>query len=431
MMRTPTIPRPGTARAALAHRDFRTLWTGMFASNIGTWIQNVVLPAYVYDRTGAAWTVGVMVFAQLGPMLLLSLLAGVVADRVDRRRILLVGLIAQMVCSIGLFALVAADAALAALVAVQAGVGVANAFAGPAYAAALPALVGPQDLKGAIALNSVQLNGARVVGPVVAAVLATWGVTTSQLLLVNAATYLFVIAAVTRLRLGRPAGGDSGDKGWARLSSGIRIVRARRDLARLLISMASFSLISLPYIGLFPAVAEENFGIEARSSTFKWLYAVWGSGALVGALAVGTVLVAWDTRRLIRRGFGAFGILLALFAIVSSPAWAFGIGFLLGAAYFATTTAMLTLVQARLADHERGRVMSLWFMAFGGTVPVGNLVFAPVVDAAGARGVLLLGAVWAVALVWVCDIARLDSASRRDGSALEQGLDHSFESRHP
>lgn len=430
MLKTPRTPRPGSARAALAHRDFRTLWTGMFASNIGTWIQNVVLPAYVYDRTGAAWAVGLMVFAQLGPMLLLSLLAGVVADRVDRRRILLVGLLAQMVLSVGLFALVASEAALAALIAVQAGVGIANAFAGPAYSAALPALVGPRDLKGAIALNSVQLNGARVIGPVIAAILATWGFTTAQLLLVNAATYLFVIAAVMRLHLGVRAGVDIGEQGWARLSSGIRIVRQRADLRRLLVTMASFSLISLPYIGLFPAVAEENFGIAARSSTFKWLYAVWGSGALVGALAVGTVLVGWDTRRVIRRGFGAFAVLLAAFAVVSSPVAAFVIGFGLGAAYFATTTALLTLVQARIADHERGRVMSLWFMAFGGTVPVGNLIFAPVVDAAGARGVLLLGAVWAAILVGACDMVRLDARSGRRDSDLEESLDDPFEPRH-
>lgn len=417
--------RPGSARAALGHAGFRQLWFGAFASNIGTWIQNVVLPAYIYARTGKAWAVGLVVFAQLGPLLLLSLPAGVIADRVDRRRLLIAMNTVQMMCAMALFPLVAWETPLWSIVMVQLGIGVANALAAPAYSAAIPALVGERDLPGAISLNSVQLNGSRVVGPVIAAVLALWGVSTSQFFLVNAATYLFVIIALWRLRLPSVARRTDGPRGWRQLAVGVQIVRGRPALARLVLSLMTFSLISLPYVGLFPAVAEMNFGIPAGSATFKWLYATWGMGAMLGALAIGTVLVGWDIRRVIRRGFAAFAVLLGVFAVVSAPWAAFIVGFGLGIAYFATTTAMMTVFQSRVADHERGRVMSLWFMAFGGTVPVGNLIFGPVIDAVGARWVLLLGAVWAAGLAWWCDIARIDR------STPPQSVHDSLEPRHP
>lgn len=425
--RTPneSTPRPGSARAALNYSGFKQLWIGAFASNIGTWMQNVVLPAYLYHRTGKAWVVGVVVFAQLGPLLVLSLPAGVLADRVDRRRWLIGMNAIQMACSAMLFPLVAWETAIWSILLVQLGIGIANAMAAPAFSAAIPALVGTRDLPGAISLSSAQLNGSRVLGPVIAAVLALWGVTTAQFFLVNAGTYLFVIGALWRLRLPTVVRHDDGRRGWRQLGAGFQIVRHRPVLARLLLALSTYSFISLPYVGLFPAVAEMNFGIEARSGMFKWLYATWGLGAMLGALAIGTVLVGWDVRRVIRSGFAAFALLLGIFAVVRAPWAAFLVGFGLGIAYFATTTAMLTLFQARLADNERGRVMSLWFMAFGGTVPVGNLIFGPVIDVVGARWVLLLGAVWAGVLAWWLNGARLGPSN------ASEDVDHSFQSRHP
>src|ERR1700709_2169587 len=116
--------RPGTARAAFAYPDFRRMWFGSFSSNVGTWMQNVVLPAYVYQRTGSASVVGLLVFAQLGPLLVLSIPAGVIADRFDRRRWLIAMQIVQMAFSVALAPLVAADAPIWALFVVAFGVGV-------------------------------------------------------------------------------------------------------------------------------------------------------------------------------------------------------------------------------------------------------------------------------------------------------------------
>ena len=152
-----------------------------FASNVGTWMQNVVLPAYVYDRTGKASVVGLLVFAQLGPLLLLSIPAGVIADRFDRRRWLIAMQIVQLLFSLALFPLAATDAPIWSLFLVALGVGVGNALNAPAWSAMLPTLVSLDDLAGSISLNSTMINGSRVIGPIIVAVLAPRAVSASRL----------------------------------------------------------------------------------------------------------------------------------------------------------------------------------------------------------------------------------------------------------
>lgn len=399
--------KPGSARAAFAYPDFRSMWVASFGSNVGSWMQNVVLPAYVYERTGKASIVGLLVFAQLGPLLLLSIPAGIIADRFDRRRWLIAMQLVQLVFSAALAPLAAADAPIWALFVVAFGVGVGNALNAPAWAAMLPTLVSRDDLQGAVALNSTMINGSRVVGPIIVAMFSPLGVTTAQWFLVNAVTYLFVVFALMRVHLSPPVPVQH-EKGLRQFTAGVRIVSANPVYSRLLISLFTFSLLSLPYVGLFPAVANKNFGIDERSATYKWLYATWGLGAALGGLAIGTLFVAVDKRRLIRAGFFAFAISLAGFAIAREPIGAFIIAPFVGFAYFGATTSMNTIFQARVEDHERGRAMSLWFMCFGGTVPLGNMLFGPVVDAIGARLVMIGGALWALFLAWWCNVALLD-----------------------
>lgn len=402
--------RRGTVRAALQSRAFRLMFTGSFMSNIGTWMQNVVLPAYIYNRTGRASLVGLFIFAQLGPLLILSIPAGVIADRFERRKWLIVTQTIQMTFAFLLFPLTANDAHVGWIFAAQLGVGIGNALNAPAWSASLPSLVPPEDLAGAISLNSTVINGSRVIGPIVVALLANWGVSTSQVFLINSVTYLFVIVALLRVTIPHLASAGS-DEGWRQLTTGFRIARERPVIGRLLLSLATFSFLSLPYVGLFPAVARLNFGIDETGSTYRWLYAFWGLGAALGGLAIGTVLVSVDKRRITQWGFAAFAVFLALFGVANTQFLAFAIAFPLGIAYFGTTTSMMTVLQSRLAPNERGRVMSLWFMAFGGTVPLGNLVFGPVIDAVGARWVLVGGAVWALFLAWWCNVKLLEGST--------------------
>ncbi|MEO7397660.1 MAG: MFS transporter, partial [Ilumatobacteraceae bacterium] len=162
-------PKPGTARAALGYRDFRIIWFGLFASNIGTWMQNLALPAYIDARTHQAIWVAVMGFAQLGPLLLLSIPGGVLAERFPRRPWLITNQSMQLLFAMLIAFLISNDSSLWAIFAVQLGIGTFNALGAPAMQASIPLLVRREDLPGALSLNSVMLNGSRVIGPVLAA----------------------------------------------------------------------------------------------------------------------------------------------------------------------------------------------------------------------------------------------------------------------
>ncbi len=398
--------RPGSARAALSYRGFRLVWLGLFASNVGTWMQNFTLPAHIEHRTGSASLVGLLVFTQLGPLLLLSIPAGVLADKVPRVPFLVTMQASQMVLSVGLAILVASEQPIWTLFVASLLIGTANALNAPALQSSVPLLVDRADLAGAVSLNSVMMNGSRVLGPALAALLAALGWSTAHLFLVNVATYPFLIAALLVVRLPDPKG-DHPEHGWRRMLTGLNIARRRRVLSRVLLTMTIYSAVSLVFIGLFPSVARRNYGIDADSAQYKALYTTWGFGALLGALAVGTVLSGVARRRLIVDGFLLFAVMLGIFAVVRTPGPAFPVAFVLGFAYFMTATALMTVFQENLADTERAATMPLWFMSFGGMVPIGNLIFGPVVDAIGARWVLGLGAVVALFLARWCDLRRL------------------------
>jgi predicted MFS family arabinose efflux permease len=204
------------------------------------------------------------------------------------------------------------------------------------------------------------------------------------------------------------ASGGLPERGWRKVMSGINIARRRRVLSRSLLTMFMFSLFCLPYIGLFPSVARLNFGIDATGGSYKLLYVVWGFGAFFGALAVGTWLANFDKRRLIPIGLLAFSVFLAIFSVMSSVMVALPVAATLGFVYFMTATALASVMQQNLADNERASAMPLWFMAFGGTIPIGNLIAGPIMDAIGARWVLAFGAVFAVFLAWWGNLGHLD-----------------------
>ncbi|MBM3816268.1 MAG: MFS transporter [Actinobacteria bacterium] len=400
------VLRPGSARSALSHEQFRRIFIASFGSNIGSWIQNVVLPIYIYERTGKASIVALLILAQMGPLLLLAIPAGVIADAVDRRKWLMAMQVVMLTFSVVLAALARVDAPIWAIFLAQLGVGIGGALNMPAWSALLPSLLPHADLPGAMSLNSTLINGSRVVGPILVALFTPLGAEAWHFFAFNALTYLLVVWALSRTATPRHTADDT--RGWQRFTFAFRVARDRPAVCRLILTLALYSLISLPYIGLFPAVAEMNFGIDGSTATYKWLYAVWALGAALGGLALGTLFVGRDPRVLIRFGFAANAVAMLAFAASRSAVPAFVAGFALGVSYFFTTTAMSTVMQSRLAPHERGRTMALWFMSFGGTVPIGNMIFGPLIDAYGTRWLLFVGAAWAVVLAWWCDIRAID-----------------------
>ncbi|HEX4866848.1 MAG TPA: MFS transporter [Acidimicrobiales bacterium] len=396
--------RPGTARAALANDVFRRVFIGAFLSNVGSWMQNVVLGALAYDLTRSPTFVGVLLFAQLGPMLLFSVVGGLLADLVDRGRLLIVVAFTQ-----GLLSLVLAwvargeDPSKVAMVAVVFLIGVGQSVYGPTYGALLPTLVGRENLAGAISLNSAQMNGSRVIGPAIGAFLfARWGA--PWVFILNAASYLIVIRSLMTVTLPQPAPDTSGARGLRRLLGGVAVARRDRVVGRCLATIFLYSLLSLPFIGQLPTLADRNLGIAAKSTSYGFLYASFGIGALIGALSIGTVLAGRALDRVVRVGLVAFAVFLAAFALIRWPLPAYPAVLLVGVAYFAVITSLSTVLQERLDDSNRGRVMALWGMGFGGTVPLGNLIAGPLIERTSITAVVLGGAVIAVALAWFADL---------------------------
>ena len=400
---------PGTARAALANPVFRTLFFGAFLSNIGSWMQQIVLGAYAFDLTGSATFVGQLVFAQLGPVLVLGVLGGVIADLVDRKKLLLVVTVVQMVCAAGLaYVVTLDDPSRLAIFLVALASGVTQAVFMPAYSAMLPSLVGRENLPGAISLNSTQMNASRVIGPALGGVaLATIGA--AWVFAANSFSFVFVIIALLRVTLPHVPRGEPESMG-RRITGGFRVARRDRIVGRALVTITAFSFFSIIWVGQMPTLAAENLGLEPKSAAYGVFYACFGFGAVVGSIANGTLLHHVSKPVLVRRGLIAYAAIDTVFALLRSPVLAYPVVILVGATYFGMVTALNTAFQSRLADHERGRAMALWMMGFGGTVSLANIAFGPVIDAVGITPAMLFGAAVALLLAWYADL-RTDQPS--------------------
>ena len=394
----------GTAQAALRHRDFRIVWSGTFASNIGTWMQNVLLGAYGFTLTHSATYVAVLFFAQLGPLLLLSPVGGVLADVFDRRRLLLACQIPQLAFSLVLALLATSshpDEVL--LVVCVLIIGIANALGAPALSSILPTLVPKPDLPGAVSLQSVQMNLSRVIGPAIgAAIYAATGA--APVFVINAGTYLFAIVALMMIRYPAPVAVDGSPGLWSRLGDGFRVARADPLVRRVLVTLVTLSFFSLAFVGMMPVIAADNLDLAPRSVEYGIFYAVFGLGAALGAISVGTLFAHSPRARLVRPALLAFAVLLAALALARSPALAMIVAPILGYAYFVVITSLSTVLQEHVDDAVRGRVLALWIMGFGGTVPLGVLVAGPLAQATSITLVLLLGAVVAVGLAFYADL---------------------------
>jgi len=393
---------PGTARAALSHRTFRIVYLGAFASNIGTWMQNVVLGALAYSLTKSGVFVGVITAAQLGPLLLFSPVGGMIADAFDRKRSLMLLCLQQALFSL-LLALVTLpdDPNQVAMVAVVLVIGIGNALYAPIFSAVVPILVPRRDLSGAISLNSVQMNASRVIGPAIGATIYS-STGPSLVFVLNAVSFGFVIFSLTRVTLPPPVA--TGAQGLHRLLEGVQVARRDRVVRQCLVVIFTFSFLCLPFITQMPTIADTNLGIASKSTAYGILYACFGLGAVVGALSIGTVFAAASKPLLTRVGLVGFAIMLVAFGLLHVAGLAYLAILLLGCVYFAVITSLSTVLQEEIDDAVRGKVMALWIMGFGGTVPFGGLAGGWVIEQFGITPMIGIGAVISLGLAWWADL---------------------------
>jgi predicted MFS family arabinose efflux permease len=387
----------GTAGAALRHRNFRIVYFGAFASNIGTWMQNIILGLYAVKLTHSGFYVGLLYFGQLGPLLFLSMMGGALSDRLDRRRYLVSLQVIQGLLSFGL-ALVAwsSKPSTVGIAVLVFAIGIANALGAPGLSAILPTLVPPEDINGAVSLASMQMNLSRVIGPAIGALIFA-RLDAGPVFALNAATYLFAVGGLVWAKYPRYVATSPEERADRGFLSGMRIARADPVIQYVLLTLFSFSFFSVTFVGIMPLIS--TYHLHLSSSLYGFLYATFGLGAAAGALTVGTVLARRSKVALLRPGFIAFAVAVASFGLVTNVPAAFAIVAVLGYVYFLVVTCLSTILQKQIQDEQRGRVMALWIMVFGGTVPLGVLVAGPFAKSYSPE-VLLIGAAWSLVLAF-------------------------------
>jgi len=380
----------GTARDAWNEPAFRRVYVASFLSNAGRWMQTAAIGVLAWEISGSSAYLGAVIFAQLGPLGILSLIGGSLADTADRRKLLLATQAWQMAWTLVLGVLVLdGEISRGVLLLLVFIIGLGQGIYAPAFTSVLPSLAGARNLSAAIALNSAQINGARVIGPAVGGWLTSrFGF--SEVFFINAATYVFVLAAVAITII--PASTAAARSFRDRIFGGFQIAFRAPQVGRPLLIMTMFSLFCLPFIGQLPAIAEVNLGIDARSSQYGYFYAMFGLGALAGAGLVAAVLIHLPRGRTVRWSLIGFGATLGWLALVERVEVAYVAVFCVGLFYFMLPTTLNTAWQEHVADPVRGRVAAVWVLSFGGTVPIGNIVAGPLVELTSLQFVIMSGA---------------------------------------
>jgi predicted MFS family arabinose efflux permease len=387
-------PRLRRVFKAFEYRDFRLMWFGACTSSIGTWMQIVAQGWLIYRLSHSAFLLALDQFLAGIPIFLFSLIGGVVADRIERRKILLMSQYIQMASAGILTFLVATDTVhVWQILSLSFVSGLAQAFGGPAYSALIPMLVERDDMPNAIALNSIQFNLAVTIGPALA------GITLAKLGEVwcfglNAVSFLAPIISLMIIS-SRFLPARSTDSIFGSLKQGIQFVRSRGGMVALIVLGFCMTALSMPVRTYFPVFVKDIFHIagERGPETYGNLLSLMGVGSICGSLAVagrGNLAAKGRFALLMMICLGA-GI--SVFSLSKSLPVSYSMLVIVGASMMAAFAAVTSLVQLITTNEMRGRVMSVYNCAFRGGMPMGNLVSGWLVPAFTAPVVLAVNGV--------------------------------------
>jgi len=390
---TAAAARPGFGRALVAfrHRNFALFWFGALFSNTGTWVQNVTVPYLVFQLTGSAAWVGVTAFAGLFPLALFSIVGGTLADRHQRRSILLVTQTAAALVAVALWALWSTGhATLAPVLVLVALGGMVTGLNIPAWQAFVTELVPRDVLLNAVTLNSTQFNAARAFGPALGGlVLAQLGVGWAFLL--NAGSYLVVLVVLVGISVPRLVRHALRESVLGGLVSSIGYVRAHRGLSTCVLAVAGLGLLASPVNSLLVVFAEDVFGVD------RFRYGLLGAALGLGAVLAAPLVAGPGTgvRRSLLAGGGMVVHGGALLGFALAPVYPVALGMLVlaGAAYLPVAATLNTTLQLQVVEAQRGKVLALYITVFTVAIPVGSLIQGAVASLVGARITLAVASV--------------------------------------
>ncbi len=400
------------------YRDFALFWTGNFLSNVGTWMQNLALGWLILVRTNSPFLLGLNGFLGSAPSLFFSLPGGAIADRMNRRKLMIVTQTAMMLLALILAALTSFRVIkIGEILTISFLAGLASALNNPAYQALVPDLVEREDLVNAIALNSAQFNMSRAVGPTLAG-LALGSLGAAGCFYLNTVSFLALIIALLAITVPSHRV-QEGPTVWGAMLEGLRFVGRNRPII-ILLSVPSFlSLLGLPFIILMPVFARDL--LQVGASGLGYLMGGAGLGAVVAALTLATRNNAEYEGRFILGSATVFSLALILLARAHSFWWAFFLLVVLGVTMVGTLTLTNTTLQVISPPEMRGRIMSLYNLSLLGLAPLGSLQAGAVAQVLGTRFAVALGG--AVCLVYflilLLLLPRLRRVARLPGAGIE------------
>ena len=383
----------GETFRSLRTRNFRLFFGGQLVSQVGNWLTMVAQTLLVLRLTGSGLALGLLTAAQFGPLLVLGPWAGLVADRSDKRRLLLTVQAISMLQSFALAALAfTGDPPLGAIFAVAAVGGFTVAFDNPTRRAFVVEMVPEADVNNAVSLNSALMTSSRIVGPALAGLLVTT-VGFGWAFLVDGVSYLAVLAALAAMRSSELRPAPAAARGRGQVREGLRYVRSVPELWVPLVMTAVIGVLAFNFAVVFPLFVTDDLG--SGDVGFTVLFSVTSVGSLAGAL--------WSARRrtidvrVVARSAFAFGAPLLVMAAVPSLALACLVGLAVGFGSISFLTASTAIAQLRADPSMRGRVLALQAMVFLGSTPIGGPLVGWVCESFGARWGIVVGAASCVA----------------------------------
>ena len=384
----------------MRHRNYRIYWFGQIGSLVGAWMQSVALPWLVLELGGSPLQLGMVLALMFAPSMFLAPIGGVLADRVDKRRVLMIVNVVAMLQASLLFGLAATGYVeiwhvyLLALLA-----GFVNAVEMPVRQAFAAELVPSDDLVNAIALNSTSFNLSRVIGPAIAGVtIAAFGVAIN--FGINAVSYLFVLIALWMLDSGsmrHVARPDRFPSIRASLAEGVRYAIATPTVLWPLVLLGGMATFAMNFQTLLPLFTRDVLNLD--SGGYGALFAAMGAGSLVGSLILAFATSQRPMLALILAGGAVFLVLELALGFVRSPAAAVPLVAGIGLASMLMVNTINVTIQNSVPDALRGRVMALYVTVFAGTAPLGGLLAGALAQAFGAAFAISMGAILAVSVL--------------------------------
>jgi len=358
-----------------AYRDFRIMWFGACTSSIGTLMQTFAQAWLVLQLSGSSFLLGLDSFLGSIPIVLFSLVGGVFADRTERQKLLLGSQFVQMACAFLLAALFATGVVrIWHILTLSFIVGTAQSFGGPAYSALIPTLVKAEDLPNAIALNSIQFNVARVLGPTVGGLALALGA--SWCFALNGVSFVAVIISLLIIHPHFVPTKSSASV-LTSMKDGIRFIRSQSTMEALIVLAFMMTLLAFPLIVFLPVFAKDVF--NGGPNLYTIFLVCSGVGSICGALTVASLGKHKHMGRLVLLMLLGLGVLISAFALSRSFVLSCVLIFLSGAMLLAVFTSISSLVQLIAPDNMRGRVLSVYNVAFRGGMPVGSLIIGALV----------------------------------------------------